>query len=183
MKALTMDRNDTVCVLVDFQEKIARAMDRSSETEEAIVHLVKGLRIMNVPIIVTTQYARGLGATTPAVSEALGPRDEVDKRTFSCMADESFREALAASGKHQILLCGIETHVCVQQTALHMIGAGYQVFLAEDACSSRKRSDFETALERMRDAGVTVTTGESALFELLYTSKAPEFREISALVK
>ena len=183
MKKLTLDRNDTICVLVDFQEKISKAMDRSKETEDAIVQLVKGLRILDVPIIVTTQYAKGLGATTPAVAEALGDHDEIDKRTFSCMADEAFQQALAASGKKQVLLCGIETHVCVQQTALHMADAGYQVFLIEDCCSSRKRSDFETALRRMRDAGITVTSGESALFELLFTSKAPEVRDISALVK
>ena len=178
-----MDRNDTVCVLVDFQTGLAPKMHEPKRTEEKIIQLVKGLRILNIPIIVTTQYAKGIGHTMPAVAEALGGFDEIDKFTFSCMGCEEFRNRLDETGRKTVLLIGIEAHCCVEQTCLDLLDFGYKVFLAEDCCSSRKESDCINSVNRMRDQGAVVTAAEAALFELLRSAKDPDFKALLKIIK
>ena len=178
-----MDRKDTAAVLVDYQTRLAPEMFEAKRTEEALIKVVKGLRALDVPIVVTTQYAKGLGHTTPELAEVLGDFEEIDKITFSCMGCEEFREKLEKTGKKTILLLGIESHCCVEQTCLELLDAGYKVYLAADCCSSRKETDYVYSVKRMGDQGAVITTAEAALFELLYSAKAPEFKAVSNIVK
>jgi nicotinamidase-related amidase len=176
-------REDTVLVMVDFQEKLFPVMKGQDELEENIIKLVRGIRILDVPILVTQQYTKGLGETVEPIAEALGEFYPIEKTDFSAAAELGFLEALNASEKTTILLCGIEAHICVTQTALTLLELGYDVFLLEDGVSSRTKVDKKNAIARMVQAGARPVTVEGALFELLQTAKAPEFKEISRIVK
>jgi len=176
-------REDAAAVLIDFQDRLAPAVEERAETEAAIVKAVRGLRILGVPVIVTQQYTKGLGGTTPVVSEALGTHDYIEKNTFSCMRTPEFREALSQTGRRDVILMGIETHICVQQTALQLLEEGYRVFVLTDCCASRHTADHETSLIRLRDAGAVLTTTESVLYELMQDSGCAGFKEIVKLIK
>ena len=147
--------------------------------------LLEGCRALGLPIIVTQQYTRGLGPTIPELLEALpqDAREPVEKITFSCCEEPRFMERLEASGRQTVLLCGIEAHVCVAQTAVDLREAGYRPVVVADCVSSRRPLDRDTALERMRQEGVLVTTAESLLFELTRRAGTDLFRTISRLVK
>lgn len=182
MKKL-IDRSNTIAVAIDFQTHLLPAMNGSEELESTVVRLVKGLKVLGVPLLVTTQYAKGLGPTTEPIQEALGDAPVIDKNTFSACKNKDFRDALSKSGRKSVILFGIETHICVQQTALELLAQGYDVTLIEDACSSRHARDHEVAIRRMQAAGCIVTTYESILFEMMDGSKTEGFKEISAIVK
>jgi nicotinamidase-related amidase len=161
-------------------------------TLNAAAKLIRGCRILGVPILVTQQYTKGLGPTVPIITQALtediqdaaaGGFDPVEKTSFSTWGEPVFVQRLKESKKSQVILCGVETHVCVLQTALDLLREGYGVFLPLDAISSRKPDDRETALRRMAAAGAAETTCESALFELLWGAREKGFKQISNLVK
>ncbi len=180
---LRLNREDVILVAIDYQTKLLPAMAQKEKIEQNIIKLANGLNVFDVPKLVTTQYARGLGNTTDAVAEALGEFKEIDKTTFSAYKNEEFKAALDASGRKTVVLAGIETHICVEQTALDLIEAGYNVALAADCCRSRDVENHVFSIERMTSAGVTVTCSESVLYEILGGAKAPEFKAISAVVK
>jgi nicotinamidase-related amidase len=168
---------------VDIQERLFPHIHEHQQLSENLVKLIKGLKILNVPMIVTQQYTRGLGQTIPPVAEALGEFEPLEKLTFSCYGDPDFVNVLNDSGKNHIILAGIETHVCVLQTAMDLLDIGYEVIIIEDCVSSRRLNDKQVALKRMRDDGVIITTCESILFELLKVAGTEEFKAISQLVK
>jgi nicotinamidase-related amidase len=176
-------RDEAILVMIDFQERLMPAMRDHEELEAKTVKLVRGIRALDVPVVVTQQYTKGLGATVPAIAHAIGEFSPIEKTDFSAAAELGFLEALNASGKTTVILCGIETHVCVAQTALILLELGYDVFLVEDCVSSRSKVDRKTAISRMVQAGARPVTMEAVLFELLGTAKATEFKEISGLVK
>jgi hypothetical protein len=159
------------------------AMKDREELEESVCKLVNGIRTLDVPVLVTQQYTKGLGPTASDIAEALGEFSPIEKTDFGATGEMNFLEALNESGKTSIILCGIETHVCVAQTALTLLELGYDVFLVEDAVSSRNKTDKKTAIKRMEQAGARPVTVEAVLFELLVTAKAAEFKEISRIVK
>ena len=183
VNSFRIDRAETVLVMIDFQGRLMPAMKDHEELEESVVKLVRGIRVLDVPVIVTQQYTKGLGPTIESIAHALGDFSPVEKTDFSAAAELDFLEALNATGKTTVVLCGIETHVCVAQTALMLLELGYDVFLVEDAVSSRRKSDKKSAISRMVQAGARPVTVEGVLFELLGTAKAPEFKEISGIVK
>lgn len=183
MSRYMLEPEYTLAVLVDYQEKVCRPIWKTEELEQKLVHAVKGLQILEVPLLVTEQYPKGLGQTTEPLRKALENYEPLEKVTFSCMRDPVFRKKLVESGKKDIILMGIEAHVCVQQTALELMEEGYRVFLAEDLVSSRNPYDREMGIERMRDAGCVITTIESLYFELMGSSKADHFREISLHIR
>lgn len=184
MSKYIMDRNDVVAVEVDYQTGFAPVIYGHETLETRIVQAIRGLKILGVPIIPTTQYARGLGQTTDAVTAALGEDAHIiDKHSFSCTGCPEFMEALEATGRKTVILMGIETHICVQQTALYLMEQGYTVYLLADCLSSRFKENYERALTYLAHVGARVTTLESVLFELLVDSKNPEFKAISNLVK
>ena len=136
-----------------------------------------------MPIFITEQYPQGLGSTEAEILQALQGQAPVQKMTFSCCGAEDLISKLRESGIKQIVVAGIESHVCVQQTALDLLAQEFQVQVPKEAVSSRKELDYETALERMARAGVVLTTVEAVLFELLERAGTPEFKQISQLIK
>ena len=183
MSRYLIDRNDAVGVMIDMQEKLMVAMHDTDHVADCAARMVKGLRVLGVPVITVQQYTKGLGETVPVIREALGDDGHVEKNTFCAAKNDDFCKALKDSGKKTVLIWGTETHICVQQTALTLLEQGYQVFLIADACGSRTPVDKDFACRRMAHAGVIVTTYESALFELIEGSKSEGFKEISAIVK
>ena len=182
-KVVRLNREDVILVAIDFQEKLLPAMAEKEKVEKNIIKLATGLNVFEIPKLVTTQYAKGLGVTTDAVGEALGEFTEIDKTTFSAYKNEEFKNALWESGRKTVILTGIETHICVEQTALDLIEAGYDVVLAADCVRSRDMENHNIAVAKIQAAGATVTCTESVLYELLGGAKAPEFKAISAIVK
>lgn len=177
---------DRACVLViDVQEKLLPLVQNHDGIVSATKKLLTAAPIFELPVIVTEQYPRGIGHTIEALSACLqGGRDSViEKSTFSAWAETSVREAILAVDRPQVILTGIETHVCVQQTALDMVSRDYDVYVCADAVGSRGHTDHDRALERMRQDGAWVTTVESVLFELCGRCDAPRFKEMLEVVK
>jgi nicotinamidase-related amidase len=183
MRGLKVNREDSVLVLVDFQERLMPAMKNAQELELATLKLTKGCKAMGLPALITQQYTKGLGATIQSIQEALGEYEAIEKTSFSVMGEPAFVEALEKTGRRTVILAGIEAHVCVQQTALDLLENGYSVFLVIDCISSRSNNDKKYAQRRMSEAGAIGTTYEAILFELCGGSKDPNFKDISALVK
>ncbi|MDD6211985.1 MAG: isochorismatase family protein [Clostridiales bacterium] len=184
MKRQEMMKEQTIAIMIDMQEKLMPPMaDRQQVTEKTKI-LLRGLNILGVPVLVSQQYTRGLGMTESELMEAGQLTDYFDKLTYSCYRDEKIRTYLDGMGEsRQILLLGVEAHICVLQTALDLMEAGYSVFVAADCIASRNSYDKEIALRRMEQAGAVLTTAESCLFELLKQAGTDTFRQISRLVK
>jgi hypothetical protein len=180
---LRLNRENVIFVAVDFQEKLMPAMNGREKLEKNVIKLAKGLDILEVPRLVTTQYAKGLGNTVEAIADAIGAFQPIDKDTFSAYGSEVFCQALKDSRKNIVILAGIETHICVEQTALDLIEAGYKVVLAADCVSSRDEENMRISLNRLGSVGVVISSSESLLYELVGGAKADKFKEISAVVK
>jgi nicotinamidase-related amidase len=176
-----MSRDDTALAVIDIQQKLVSLIPGHKWMIWNIRRLIDGAKLLGLPLLATEQYPQGLGGT---VTELAGRLDRIaDKVAFSSCGCEEFCEQLAAADTPKVLLAGIEAHVCVQQTALDLIASGYRVYVAVDALGSRNETDYATALRRMEMAGVTLTTTEAALFEWCGESSAPEFKQISALIR
>lgn len=178
-----MTREDTAFVVIDFQEKLMPAMSGRELLEDRTVRLVKGMKTLEIPTIVTQQYTKGIGPTIPSIAEALGEYEPIDKTTFSCMKNEEFIEKFRALDRKNIVVCGIEAHICVQQTVLQLIEDGYNVFVPADCVSSRSPEDKMWSISRMGEAGAVITSYEAVLYEILGGSKEQGFKQISAIVK
>ena len=177
-------RDDAVLVVVDFQERIVPAMRAGDSAVAEAAKLIRGFEALGCPVLITQQYTKGLGGSVAEIREAPSSFSHIEKSSFSAMGDPGFTETLAGLGRKTVVLCGIEAHVCVLQSALDMLAAGYDVFLATDAVSSRKERDEKPGVERMVCSGVIPTTVESALFELLDNdSKSDTFKTISRLIR
>lgn len=186
MSTLRIEREDAICVAVDLQERLLPAMYESKTVEENNVRLLKGMKVLGIPTIVTQQYTKGIGETVSSVKEALGDVENfehIEKTSFSCMDEPEFVKAIESFDKGTVILTGIEAHICVEQTALDLIKEGYNVALVTDCIQSRNPQNKERSIMRLANAGVIITTYESVLYELLKNSKAPEFKAISAIVK
>lgn len=180
---LKIKKEEAVLVLIDYQEKLMPAMENAEELKESAVKLTLGCDILDVPIVVTQQYTRGLGPTISEINDALGEYEPIEKTAFSAMGEPVFVDRLKATGRKTVILIGIESHVCVQQTAIDLIESDYSVFVVSDCVSSRKDVDREKALERMAASGAIISTVEAVLFELLKDAKNEYFKAISSLVK
>jgi len=175
---------DSVLALIDIQEKFRPSIIGFDEIIHRIEILARSALRMGVPTLVTEQYPKALGPTVSEIKRWLPDSQAfLPKLCFSSAACDPFREALAATGRKQVLLAGIEAHVCVMQTALELAASGYSVYVADDAVSSRKLSDRVAALERMARHGVERITSEMAIFEWLRKAGTPEFKELQALIK
>lgn len=174
---------DTVLVVIDVQGKLARLMHEKDELFKNIRLMIQGAQILDVPILLTEQYPEGLGPTVPEIAELLQDIQPITKTAFSCCGEEVFNQAFADLGREQALLVGIETHVCVWQTAHDLLASEYDVHVAADAVSSRNPDNKQIALKRMRDVGAEITCVETALFELMRIAEGPRFKEVSKLIK
>jgi len=180
---MNIKRENTVAAVIDFQEKLMPVMNDAEQLRKNVTKLLRGIGVLEIPFIVTQQYTRGLGDTIVPVKEVLGSFDPVEKISFSAMGAPEFRKKLKKTGADTIILCGIETHICVQQTVLDLTDNGYKVFLAADCTASRKERDRIYAEKRMEKAGAVLTTAEAVLFELLSDAEDTKFKEISAIIK
>lgn len=183
-------RDDLVLVIIDVQEKLAAAMAHREQVIAAVSRLARTAALVGAPVILTRQYPQGLGPTVDEI-EALvlelagqGVRvSGVDKTAFCCAAEEDFLEALSATGRRQVVLVGMETHICVAQTALALAGSGFQVQVAADGCCSRADSMHQLALDRMRHTGVIITATESVMYEAVGRAGTDEFKRLLEIVK
>jgi nicotinamidase-related amidase len=175
--------HDTVLLIVDIQEKLVRAMHAREELVLSAQQLVRGASVLGVPILCTEQNPKGLGPTVPEIAAHMPAAPPISKFSFGCCASEDFMSALQATARRNVLIAGIETHVCVYQTALGLMAKGYRVEVVADACSSRTLQNKQTGLEKMRDAGAALTSVETALFELLRVAEGPLFKQVLNIVK
>ena len=176
-----LTRGDAVLVVVDVQERINAVMADQGHLARIAV-LVEACALLGVPVIATEQYPKGLGPTVASLGRLL-PGPPLVKDSFSCAREPAALAAIEAGGRRQVVVVGIEAHVCVLQTALDLAAAGFQVHVPHDAVGSRRPADKEWALDRMAAAGVVVTTTESALFELLERCGTDEFRAVSRMIR
>jgi nicotinamidase-related amidase len=178
-----LDAKNTVLLLIDFQVRLFPAMHDKDTLLSNVIKLIKGIQVLEVPIILTEQYPRGLGATIPEIKELLPNIKPIEKTCFSCCDAPAFGEAMEALKRRQVLIAGIEAHICVYQTAMALARAGYQVQPVSDCVASRDPANKTAALFKMGVAGVSPTTTEMALFELLKAAETDKFKQISNIVK
>jgi nicotinamidase-related amidase len=173
---------NTALVVIDVQEKLMDVMPRRAEMIASIQKLIDAARILKLPTLVTAQYVKGLGPVCPEIVKATPGIAPIEKTAFSCCGSEEFMRAVKDLRRQRIILCGIEAHVCVQQTAIDLM-KDYFVYVVADAIGSRHRHDHKVAVERLRDCGAVITTVESAVFELLRESGTDQFKQILPLFK
>ncbi|RMH59656.1 MAG: hydrolase [Candidatus Hydrogenedentota bacterium] len=178
-----LKKNSAVFLAVDLQEKLLPTMERRFEIVTRCRLLVEALRILEIPLLWTEQYPKGLGRTDPRTGIDRETDSIFEKTSFSAIGSLNLMERLKESKRSQIILCGIEAHVCVAQTALDLSSAGFQVTLCCDAVSSRRKIDRTTALRRLEHSGIVLSTVEAVLFELLERAGTEEFKKILRLVK
>lgn len=181
---MKMKREQTQAWIIDIQERLLPAMSQPEELVRQAEKLIRGLNLLEIPLTVSQQYTRGLGMTASRIREAVGREDYLEKLSFSCLGEPAMRERLAAFPERKtVVLLGIESHICVLQTALDLKEAGYEPVVAADCVDSRKARDREMALRRMEQEGIRLATVESCLFELLGRAGTDTFRQISRLIK
>jgi nicotinamidase-related amidase len=183
---MRLDRTNAVVVIIDVQERLMPVIHERFEVEQNIERLVRGAHVLGVPVIVTEQYVKGLGATVERVRKALeetGGYRPIGKQCFSAQGCDAFAAQLAALERRQVILAGVETHVCVYQTARDLLSAGTAVWVAADAMSSRSAQNKSIAIQRMTSDGARLSSTEMVLFELLGVAGTDEFRAVSKIVK
>lgn len=178
-----LNEKDCCLIIVDVQGKLARLMHDKETLFKNIRVLIQSAKILNIPILWCQQVPAALGPTVPEISELLTGLEPVNKSCFSCCLSDEFNRKLNALGRKQILLCGIETHVCIYQTAVDLLANGFQVDVITDAVSSRTLDNKQIALNRIAALGAKLTSTEMALFEVLRTADHPQFKQIAKLVK
>ena len=173
----------TVAIGIDYQERLIPAIDDNAAVIRNSRILFAGLELLNVPVIISRQYPKGLGDTGAEIKEVTGRATVLDKTSFSCYGDAGIKQALESLGRKTVILGGTEAHVCVLQTAVDLQAAGYRVVYVTDCVGSRKANDKKYGLKRVGQEGALLVTYEQLLFELLQGATAPAFKEISKLVK
>ena len=173
----------SIGLVIDFQEKLVSHMYEGQQIIMNTGILLQGLQILEIPLIATQQYTKGLGSTVINLSQYLSGIPVIEKLSFSCCGEPDFMNELRSHRKKFVIITGIETHVCVLQTATDLIESGYKPVIIEDCVSSRKQGDKETALSRIRDEGAIISSCESILFELCQIAGTDKFKAISKLVK
>lgn len=178
-----LSKEKTILILVDIQEKLLKVMWRKEDLLSNVSKLIRSFKIMDIPILLTEQYPKGMGKTDRRISELLKETTPTEKLCFSCMGKDDFKKRLKSLGKEQVVLSGIEAHVCLVQTALDLLDQNYFVYVPYDGTSSRKESDYRNALDRMQKEGAVIGSVESAIFELLKEAGTSTFKEILKIIK
>ena len=180
---MRLAKDEALLLFVDVQGRLHELMDGKAELDAALERLVRGAALLGLPRIVTEQIPEKLGGTNEPFASLLEGVPVIAKHTFSCLGEPRFVEALRATGRRQVILCGIETHVCIYQTALDLLAEGFEVCVAADAVSSRRAENRRLALEEMARSGAAVLPVESILFALLRDAADPAFRDLLKLIK
>ena len=172
--------SDALVIMIDMQEKLVNATNAETEVKQA-EKIIKASEILNIPVLVSEQYPKGLGQTLPELKN--DKEKYIEKTSFSLLKEDSTLDMIRLFHKKQIILFGIETHICVYQTAMDLMKKGYKVYLIKDACKSRKEYEYNAGIDLMRQNGIKISCVEIALFELLESSKHPHFKEVQQLIK
>ncbi len=170
-------------ILIDVQGKLAKMVHQSNTIIQNIARFIEGAKILELPIIWLEQYPKGLGKTVEEISSLLGDYKPIEKFTFNCYADENVRKAVIDSKRKQWLVCGIEAHICVYQTAMALLNNQYEVEVLTDCISSRLPENVQFASSKLQSKGVGLTNTEMCFYELLKSSKHPKFKDILSLIK
>ena len=178
-----ISRSAAVLVVIDIQGNLAQAMFDKENLFANAVKLIKGFKALNLPVMVTEQIPEKLGRTLPQIADEIESFNPIAKNSFSCWDEINFREKLESLSRRHVVLLGIETHVCVYQTALDLVDNGYNVYLAADAVSSRAPENRQIGIDAMKSAGALITSTEMVLFELLRTAADPKAKELFKIVK
>ena len=178
-----LDPNNSLLLIIDVQEKLVNALDKNIIVKR-VSNLTKSARLLEIPVIATEQYSKGLGKTVTDVSIEFSENTPVfEKTSFNALAEDGVLDKIKSYKKKQIVICGIETHICVHQTAAALLREGFEVYTVKDACASRNKYEFKQGIELMETNGAKVTCTEIVLFEWLKTAKNLHFKEIQALIK
>ena len=180
---MLIDKSNTILLIIDVQEKLFKKIINKKKLEKNSGVLIKTFKLLNLPIFITEQYPEGLGKTIKTLSDLFTNEVRFEKSSFSCAHDAQFKKVLKKQKRKQILLLGIETHVCVLQSAFDLQYEGYIPYVITDAVGSRNMEDHESALTRLITNNINILTTEMVVFELLKNFKHPKFREISKLIK
>ena len=185
LNALRLDADQAMLLVIDVQTSLLPSIVDHEEVVFEIQQLLRGARIFDLPVLATEQYPQGIGPTVPQVAELLAGFDEpvIEKDTFSACGADRVRTALRRIDRPQVILCGIEAHVCVLQTALDLVSMDHRVYVCADAVGSRRRLDCQWSLRRMQQAGAVVTTTESVLFEVCERCGTARFKQLLELIK
>lgn len=182
-----LNREDALLLVVDVQGRLVPAIhkDLYPNALRNMQIMIEAAGTLGLPILLTEQYPKGLGPTVPEILQPLEGKkfQRIEKLTFSCARDEGFLQAVAAANRKQVAIVGMETHVCVYQTSVDLKRAGYSVFVLDDAVSSRYMHNYLSGLQALRDAGCTVFSTETAVFQLLKVAATPEFKKVASLIR
>jgi nicotinamidase-related amidase len=184
MSSTLLTPEQSLLLVIDIQEKFRPALFNAEQVIANTERIIKGCEALGVPIIFTEQYPQGLGHTVPELTAACSSDAPVyEKTAFGCFNDEAIAQAIQHSGRRQIMVCGIESHICVNQTVCRLLAANFQVHLIEDAIGSRQEAMYQIGLKKMTQLGAFPSCVEMALFELLASAQHPQFKTIQALVR
>lgn len=175
-----LDTNNSILVIIDIQEKLVKAASNGEKTIINTSKISQAAQILSIPVIITEQYPKGLGATV----ESITGNDAfiMEKSSFSAFKEPEFEQKINSLNRKQVILCGIETHICVLQTAIDLYKNGYEVYVLKDCVSSRSEEEQNSGLELLKQYGIKVITVEIALFQWLKSSKHPQFKDIQKLI-
>ncbi len=178
-----LEEKNSLLLIIDIQDRLVAPLNGDMVVSRA-AKLAEAANILDIPVVASEQYPKGLGHTVATVSCKFTPETPIiEKTAFSLLREEGVLKKIKSYGKKQIVICGIEAHICVHQTAAELIEDGFEVIAAKDACASRNKYEFEQGIEAMRENGVKISCVEIILFEWLRTSKHPGFKEVQALIK
>jgi nicotinamidase-related amidase len=178
-----LSKEDTVLIVVDVQEKLLPYVVDKEKVTENLRMLIKFAYIMNIPILLTEHYPKGLGRTVPQIKEVLKEYKPIEKVIFSCFGSGKFKSRLKELDVKRLMLSGIESHICIEQTALDALDAGYEVHVIADAISSRTPRNLEIGIEKTRQFGAVISSTEMAMYEIMERADTKEFKEVLKLVK
>ncbi|MEK4230268.1 hydrolase [Solibacillus sp. FSL H8-0538] len=178
-----LKKEETVLVLIDIQGKLAEIVDESAFVINNIANIVQGAKVLELPILWLEQYPKGLGHTVEEIAQYLEGEQPIEKITFSAYDNEEFVTKLEATGRKTVLIAGIETHICVYQTAAHLLDMGYEVEVLADCVTSRTAGNREVGIQKMLQLGANMTSVEMCLFEIQQIAKGDAFKAISKIIK
>ena len=179
----TLLKDDAVLLVVDIQGRLARSMFEKETLFQRAIQAIQGARALGLPVLCTEQYPKGLGPTVEEIAAHLGEVPRIPKTSFSCLGCPAFMDALRKTGRRQVVIAGIEAHICVYQTARDLLRDGYEVHLLSDAVSSRFSDNKAVGLNRSQTEGAVLSTVEMCLFELMGSAENKAFKEVVQIVK
>ncbi len=175
--------DESILIIIDIQERLVNAMRVKDSVIGNCLHLIELAKMIAMPVLVTEQYPKGLGRTIEAIKKAVPDYQPIEKVSFSCCGEQGFVNKLRALKRKTIIMTGMETHVCVLQTCVHLLNEGFNVHIVKDAVCSRTKENWNTGVEYMRNAGAVISCTETVLFQLLKVAGTEEFKAISKRIK